>query len=133
MNDYKYIKYTDNYQSEVINLIKDCFIGVIFNGKNMDNVYIATCNDKVVGHISYQILKDSYKGDIAYISYVCTKKEYRNRGIAHNLLKIVEKELKTNNINRVMLTSSYNRVEAHKLYLDCGYIKKESNIFVKNI
>lgn len=133
MDAIEYLKFKDEFKDRVFSLIKECFLDVKFNGTNINDAYIAVINDKVIGHISYQVLKDPYKGDIAYISYVCTKKEYRNKGVAHNLLKIVEKELKTKNIHRIMLTSSYDRIIAHKLYLSCGYIKKESDIFIKNI
>lgn len=132
MGNYEFIKYRRKYKQEVIKLVEECFSNISASKVN-SNTYIAVCNNEVVGNISYQIIEDSYKGNIAYISYVCTKKEYRNRGIAHKLLEIVENNLKEKNIHRIMLTSSYEKKDANKLYLNCGYLKKESNIFVKDI
>lgn len=132
MDKFKYVKYDSKYKKEVLNLIKECFSVDYLKDVN-NNTYIALYDNIVVGNISYQIIEDFYKGAIAYISYVCTKKEYRNRGIAHNLLKLVENEIKKQNIYRIMLTSSYNRDETLKLYLNSGYKIKESNIFIKNI
>lgn len=132
MDNYKYIKYTEQYKDKVIKLVEECFSNISATDVN-SNTFIAVCNGEVVGNVSYQVIEDLYKGNIAYVSYVCTKKEYRNKGIAHNLLEKLENELKEKNIHRIMLTSSYEKKDANKLYLNCGYLKKESNIFIKNI
>ena len=49
------------------------------------------------------------------------------------MLDFVDNIAKEDNISYITLTSGYQRIEAHRLYEKCGYVKRESNIFKKEV
>lgn len=73
-------------------------------------------------------VKNGYK---FYIDYVCVDSKYRNKKIGYNMLLFVEKIAKEQDIMYIELTSSKDKVAAHKLYEKCGFKKRESDIFRK--
>lgn len=67
------------------------------------------------------------------IDYVCVSSEYRRLGIGKKLLEYAYKVAKEENAIYLQLTCSTFRVAAHKLYESCGFVKRESDIFRKEI
>lgn len=75
-------------------------------------------DNKIVGFINFWITFDS-----ATINQIATKKEYRNKGIATNLLKHAETLLKKENVEFFTLEVRESNVAAINLYLKFGFIK----------
>lgn len=73
---------------------------------------------KIVGFINFWITFDS-----ATINQIATKKEYRNKGIATNLLEYAETLLKKENVEFFTLEVRESNVAAINLYLKFGFIK----------
>lgn len=64
-----------------------------------------------------------------HVDYVCVLEEYRNLGVGQRLTLKAIKIAEDLDIEYLELTSNYKRIFAHKLYLKCGFVKRESNIF----
>lgn len=75
-------------------------------------------DNKIVGFINFWITFDS-----ATINQIATKKEYRNKGIATNLLEYAETLLKKENVEFFTLEVRESNVAAINLYLKFGFIK----------
>lgn len=75
-------------------------------------------DNKIVGFMNFWITFDS-----ATINQIATKKEYRNKGIATNLLEYAETLLKKENVEFFTLEVRESNVAAINLYLKFGFIK----------
>ena len=95
---------------------------------------VAVYKDEVIGYLTINKLYDSVKNiNYAFLNYVCVKKEYRNKGIASNMLEYVFNVCKNNNISYIELTSNDKRIEAQHLYKNMGFVVRETNVFRKEI
>lgn len=114
--------------SEAFNITKNNF-----DNENFKEVVVEIDN-QVVGYLLitkvYNPIKEIY---YFIIDNVCVLSSYRGLGIGKKLMEYVDIIAKEENISYIILTSSYKRVAAHKLYERCGYVKRESNIFKKEI
>lgn len=104
-----------------------------FNYENNKEV-VATIGNHVVGYLLLTKVYNPIK-KISYfiIDNVCVLSSKRGLGVGKKMLDYVDNIAKENNISYITLTSNYQRIAAHKLYEKCGYIKKETNIFKKEI
>ena len=67
------------------------------------------------------------------VDYVCVSEEYRGKGLGRKLLDYAYMIAKRENGMYLQLTCSYFRIAAHHLYEACGYVKRESDIYRKEI
>lgn len=67
------------------------------------------------------------------VDYVCVSSKYRRLGVGRKMLEYAYKIAKEENTIYMQLTCSTFRVAAHKLYESCGFLKRESDIFRKEI
>lgn len=113
--------------------MKDAFLA---NAKNSNSKSLVVKNrKKVVGHIKGDIINNIF-GDAKpymYISEICVHHDYRRKGYGKKLLKSIEKYAKENNCSYVFLNCSTFREVAQRMYKDCGYFKRDSNIFKKEL
>ena len=70
---------------------------------------------------------------IAFINSVCVDSKYRNMGVATYLLTEIEKIVRENGCNSIMLTSSSKRKIANHLYERLGFVVYNTNVFKKKI
>ena len=70
-------------------------------------------------------------GFIGNLGYVCVDSIYRGNGIGKTMTEYAIKYAKENGAYRIELTSRNDRESAHKLYLNLGFIKRDSSIFRK--
>lgn len=68
-----------------------------------------------------------------YLDYVCVKEEYRNSGIGSQLLNELERIAKEENVENIILETSFPRVIAQHFYEKNNYIKKDAYIYNKVI
>lgn len=124
----------DDYDS-VNNIINSSFG---FNKSKKTNEYcyefVAENNNKIVGYFYllefYDIVCD-FK--VYNLEYLCVDETFRGMGIGKRLVDFSCEYAKKNGVKRIDLTSSNFRESAHKLYLSCGFIKRDSSIFRKEI
>ena len=67
------------------------------------------------------------------VDYVCVDGNYRGLGIGKKMMDYAYMIAKNDGAIYLQLTSSRFRVAAHKLYEKCNYMKRESDIFRKEI
>ena len=67
------------------------------------------------------------------IDYVCVLSKYRGLGVSDKLMEYAFKLAKENDAMYLQLTCSRFRDAAHKLYERCGFIKRDSDIYRKEI
>ena len=86
-------------------------------------LYIADDDDqKAACFIGYRTLQMLRTGTIIYIDDLFTLPEYRGRGYARSLLNCVHRQAADGGIKSVHLDSGYTRHDAHRLYLNKGYV-----------
>lgn len=121
---------------EVNKIIKEAF-GVEKANVNPDDNYkelVGVIDDRVVGYLVLTRVLDLIKGRPYYlVDYVCVDSSYRNLGIGHKMMdKAVEIAMNDKAIY-IELTSSAFRVAAHHLYEKCGFVKRDSFIFRREL
>lgn len=128
-------KYLDADFDEVNELLYKSF------GYNVDkqkdekvHEFVGVYDSKVVGYfILYEMIDIVRNIKIYHIDYVCVDSEYRGRGFGKKMMEWAIKYAEDNGVRRIELTSGNQREVAHKLYLDLGFMKRDSSIFRKVI
>ena len=106
-----------------------------------DNFNVNECKELVVcvddfvcGYLLLTKVFNPIKNNIYYLmDYVCVSSLYRGLGLGKKLLEKVEEIAKKDNALYIQLTCSSFRQTAHKLYESCGYVKRDSDIFRKEL
>lgn len=70
---------------------------------------------------------------IFYINSICIKENYRNKGYGKKLLQECITTIKDNGGNLINLTANKNRVYAHMMYKDLGFIEANTTLLKKDI
>ena len=128
-------KYQDTDLDSVNNILNEAFQKQKENFSD-DNFYevVAQCNEKVVGYLLLTRVLNPIKNKYYYlVDYVCVLSEYRGLGISDKMMKKKKKIVRENKGLYIQLTCSRFREDAHKLYKNCGFYIKESDIFRKNL
>ena len=76
---------------------------------------------KAVAAIGFRFLQFLYNGKHIYIDDLSSLPLYRGKGYAGRLLDYVEAAAKEKGYKAVTLDSGYQRLDAHRLYLNKGY------------
>jgi GNAT superfamily N-acetyltransferase len=79
-------------------------------------------NGTAVAAIGYRYLQYLYNGKHIYIDDLSTLPAARGKGYAGKLLDFVEAEAKAKGYKAVTLDSGYQRLDAHRLYLNKGFV-----------
>ena len=96
--------------------------------------FVACIDNKVVGYLILNEMKDIIKNIIiCHIDYVCVDLEYRGQKIGKKMMECVISYAKEKGVSRIELTSNPKRVAAHKLYENCGFIKRDTDVFRKEL
>ncbi len=86
-------------------------------------VYIPNDDDtQAAGFIGYRTMHMLRTGWMIYVDDLYTDPAYRGRGYAGALLDYVHREAKEAGIQTVHLDSGYMLHDAHRLYLNKGYV-----------
>ena len=123
-----YLVGVNNLLQENFSLVKENFRSDLFYE------LVALYGGEVVG---YTLLTKVYdpikKRNNFYVDYVCVSTNFRRMGIGKMLLNEAYRIAKENNALYLQLTCSRFRMAAHALYLSCNFVKRESDIFRKEI
>ena len=104
-----------------------------FVGKEFKEI-VAVDDEKIVGYLLLtKILNPITNRYYCLVDYVCVLKEYRGREIGKELLDMAYEIAKEEGAIYLQLTSSIFRASAHRLYEKCNFIKRDSDIFRKEI
>lgn len=76
---------------------------------------------KAAAAIGFRYLQFLYNGKHFYIDDLSTLPEYRGKGYAGKLLDFVIDKAKEDGLHCVTLDSGYQRLDAHRLYLNKGF------------
>ena len=127
--------YSDTDLDSVNEILKEAFNEAKRNFKNNNFRELVVCVDgKVAGYLLMTRILNPIKEKFYYlVDYVCVSSNYRRMGLGRKLMDEVYSIAKDNNAIYIQLTSSRHREAAHKLYLSCGYVKSDSDIFRKDI
>ena len=133
----EFVFFTNEFE-EVFDLVKK-----IFNIDTNNNTFILQDNqkilllkdeNKVIGLSMITLKNDPFKNKKSYyIDYVCIKEEYRHKSLGRKMFDTIIEIAKENNIDYIELTSNKSRVEARKMYFDCGMSIKDTDVFIKQI
>ena len=127
--------YRDTDLDSVNVILKDAFNVTKRNFRNNNFKELVVCvDDKVAGYLLLTKILNPVKEKFYYlVDYVCVSSDYRRLGLARKLLDEAYTIAKNNDAIYLQLTCSRFREVAHKLYENCGYVKRDSDIFRKEI
>lgn len=131
-------RYEDENFEETKELLKNNFrisntIKFIDNNEISFSI-VAIMQEKVVGHIRVDKLRNIGKDCYYYIlNYVCVDDKYQKLGICTKMLKFIFELSKSDNISYIELTSKVSRKAANHIYLNEGFVIKDTNVFIKYI
>ena len=95
---------------------------------------VAICEGKVAGYLLLTRVLNPIKNKCYYlVDYVCVSSEFRGRGLGKALLDKAYQVAKEREGMYLQLTCSRFRIPAHKLYDKCNFIKRDSDIYRKEI
>ena len=128
-------KYNENDLEGVNKILKQAFSVEKNNFNNTLCCEVVACSDKeVCGYLLLtKVLNPVLNKYYCLVDYVCVLEEYRGLGIAKKLLDYAEDYAKENDAIYLQLSCSTYRTSAHKLYEDCGFIKRDSDLYRKEI
>lgn len=87
---------------------------------------------KAASAVGYRYQNYLYNGKHIYIDDLSTLEEYRGKGFGGKLLEYVFDQAKQRGLKQVTLDSGYQRKNAHRLYLNQGFVMS-SHHFEKSI
>ena len=95
---------------------------------------VSTIDGKVCGYLLLTKVLNPVKDKYYFlVDYVCVDSKYRNLGLGKKMLSYAEEVACSYNAMYLQLTCSTFRIEAHKLYESCGYVKRNSDLFRKEL
>lgn len=95
---------------------------------------VATIDGNVAGYLLLTRVLNPMKNQCYFlIDHVCVSSKYRGHGIGKYLLDKAYMVAKENHALYLQLTCSRFRIAAHKLYEKCNFIKRDSDIYRKEI
>lgn len=79
-------------------------------------------NGTIVAFAGYRYMQTLFDGKMIYIDDLCSLPEYRGNGYANALLDHIIEEASSKGYKFVSLDSGFQRLDAHRLYLNKGFI-----------
>ncbi len=99
-----------------------------------DKIFVAQVNQQVVGYLHGSGYECSYADSLKNILALAVDENFRRMGVGEKLISAVETWAKADGSAGVRLVSGFNRENAHKFYLQCGYAhRKDQKNFIKII
>jgi len=128
-------EYCDTDLDRVNKILKDNFNYTKRNFSNPNfKELVALVDGKVGGYLLLTKILNPVKEKFYYlVDYVCVDSNYRRMGLASKLLDEAYVIAKKDDAMYLQLTCSRFREAAHKLYMSSGYVKRDSDIFRKEI
>lgn len=100
--------------------------------KSTDRIFAACLRGEVVGYIHASDYECIYSDALKNIMVIAVDEKYRGRGIGKALLLEAESWARQSGCAGIRLVSGFNRVKAHRFYLQNGYTdRKDQKNFIK--
>lgn len=127
--------YEDKDLEDVNKIVKESFSYEKGNIQgDMYHEIVGCIDNKVVGYLLLiRMYNPIAKYNYYLLDHVCVSSEYRGLGVGEALVNYAERLAKEGSAKYIQLTCSRFREDAHKLYKNCGFYIKESDIFRKNL
>lgn len=134
------VKETDFYAIYLLNKnglgydydIKETYKRLKYCINNNAKIFIAEIEKNIVGYIHATDYDCTYCDPLKNIMAIVVDKNARCNGVGKKLINAVENWAKETNSAGVRLVSGYNREQAHKFYIACGYTdRKNQKNFIK--
>lgn len=104
------------------------------NLNDQNRFLVAVMDEQLVGVMLVRTVENFVENFISFhLDNICVKKQYRNQGIASQMLQKIEIIAREEGIDYIDLTASNYREVAHHVYLKNGYEMRESCLFRKTI
>ena len=128
-------EYTDDDFDDVYRIVYESLNYKKNHIKNSNaHEFVGVYDAKVVGYFILNEMIDIIRNlKIYHIDYVCVDKKYRGNGFGKAMMEWAIKYAKDEGACRIELTSGNQRIIAHNMYLNLGFIKRDSSIFRKVI
>jgi Predicted acetyltransferase len=95
-------------------------------------IYVACLDGRVVGYIHGSEYECTYCDSLKDILALAVDPDYQGRGIGRMLLCALEDWARLEGCTGIRLVSGFNRQEAHRFYLHCGYTdRRDLKNFIK--
>lgn len=95
---------------------------------------VASNNGDICGYLLLTRVLNPIKNKYyMLVDYVCVSSKYRGLGIGKKLINYAYDVAKKEKVMYLQLTCSTFRVAAHRLYESCGFVKRDSDIYRKEI
>lgn len=118
-------------------LLYEAFHRLKKNDISEDNNFheiVAEIDGRVVGYLLLTRVLNPIRNKYYYlIDYVCVVRDFRGYGIGEKMMDYAEEYARHCGGMYLQLTCRWTRIEAHKLYAKCGFVKRESDIFRKEL
>ncbi|WP_147677874.1 GNAT family N-acetyltransferase [Algibacter pacificus] len=120
-------------QALIAQLTSDCLLPTkasLEDIANSDNtlLFLAEENNEIIGTMTL-VLNKIPTGDKVWIEDVVVNKTARRKGVGKALIEAAITYATENNIKKINLTSSPERVAGNKLYQKLGFVKRETNVY----
>ena len=128
-------KYNDSDLDSVNVVLKEAFSieKSNFSGDEFIEI-VASNNGDICGYLLLTRVLNPIKNKYyMLVDYVCVSSKYRGLGIGKKLINYAYDVAKKEKVMYLQLTCSTFRVAAHRLYESCGFVKRDSDIYRKEI
>jgi len=96
--------------------IKGKWVGNYFSGKRGDKMIIAKINNKIIGFLQLLKTKNEF-----IIDLIAIDKNYRNKGIALNMIEFAENYYFEKGYSSVIVGTQISNIPSIKLYQKLGF------------
>lgn len=99
-----------------------------------NTILLAMCGEEYCGSICVENRWDAFRGESSFfLKNGGVYKKWRQHGIYTELIKIIRKMAEIENIKVIELTCADYREETQKYYLNHGFEKKKTTVFICEI
>lgn len=114
-------------------LSKDQLEDKILDVLNHDDekIFIAVCDDEVIGYIYVNIYDVLYQEPIANVVSFILNMNKKHNGIGKTLIEAAENWAKDKGIKKARIVSDVNRTHGHSLFKKLGYVINETDFEFK--
>lgn len=114
-------------------LSKDQLEDKILDVLNHDDekIFIAVCDDEVIGYIYVNIYDVLYQEPIANVVSFILNMNKKHNGVGKTLIEAAENWAKDKGIKKVRIVSDVNRTHGHSLFKKLGYVINETDFEFK--
>ena len=119
-----------------VNYILDEVFSVQKNNFNSEDFHeiVATIDNKVIGYLLMSKVFNPILSKYYYwLDYVSVLESYRGMGVGDKLLEYAEVIARKENADYLQLSCGYQRKAAHVLYEKNGFVRRESDLFRKEL